>query len=137
MIRGRNQGSFWHSKSNSSSQKGIFFLYRINLAKPLWIRQRLIKLLRIIMRDCTIQNVHPTRIYKPSFWMTLIFLVFQKKRETLDKDLTLLEISEAIDCMQAGKVAGSDSIPIDIYKRFKKKPTTNSSVGNVQRMSTG
>lgn len=66
------------------------------------------------MRDCTVQNVHPAQIYKPTFW-TLIFLVFQKKRETLDKDLTLLEISEAIDCMQAGKMARSDSIPIDIY----------------------
>lgn len=39
----------------------------------------------------------------------------------LEKDLSTLEVSAAIDAMTAGKTPGPDGLPIDIYKKFKDK----------------
>ena len=48
----------------------------------------------------------------------------EEDRINLDKELTLKEISEAIDAMRAGKTAGPDGLPIDIYKKCKEKLLT-------------
>lgn len=37
-------------------------------------------------------------------------------RDSLDGEITTLEISEAVSAMNAGKTAGPDGLPIDIYK---------------------
>lgn len=42
-------------------------------------------------------------------------------RDSLDGEITTLEISEAVSAMNAGKTAGPDGLPIDIYKMFKDK----------------
>ena len=39
----------------------------------------------------------------------------------LEKELTMQELSAAIDAMTAGKTSGPDGLPIDIYKKFKDK----------------
>ena len=39
----------------------------------------------------------------------------------LEKELTIQELSAAIDAMTAGKTSGPDGLPIDIYKKFKDK----------------
>lgn len=42
------------------------------------------------------------------------------KRE-LEKDITLMEVSEAIDSIKGGKTPGPDGIPVEIYKLYKQK----------------
>lgn len=45
----------------------------------------------------------------------------ENERSTLGASLTLEEISEAIRCMNSGKAAGPDGLPIEIYKIFESK----------------
>lgn len=40
------------------------------------------------------------------------------------KDITILEVSAAIDLIKGGKSPGSDGIPIEIYKTFQHKLIT-------------
>lgn len=47
--------------------------------------------------------------------------ISEEESRALDGKFTKLEIAEAIGCMQAGKTAGPDGIPIDIYKIFQSK----------------
>lgn len=47
--------------------------------------------------------------------------ISENESKALDGELTEIEIAEAINCMQAGKTAGPDGIPIDIYKKFQSK----------------
>lgn len=45
-------------------------------------------------------------------------------RTNLEKDITVEELSAAIDCIKAGKTPGPDGRPIEIYKKFKNKLLT-------------
>ena len=42
----------------------------------------------------------------------------EEENKTLDEEITKQEIADAIGSMQAGKAAGLDGIPIDLYKTF-------------------
>lgn len=46
------------------------------------------------------------------------------ERSSLGANLTLDEISLAIRCMNSGKAAGPDGLPIEIYKKFESKLRT-------------
>lgn len=45
--------------------------------------------------------------------------ISEESKAALDKQLSKEEISEAIGALKAGKTAGPDGLPIDIYKYFK------------------
>lgn len=45
----------------------------------------------------------------------------EEHKDEIGKDISLQEVVEAIDLMKAGKAAGPDGLPIDIYKKFKDK----------------
>lgn len=47
--------------------------------------------------------------------------ISEEQQLGLDLDLSLTEILAAIDSMKAGKAAGTDGLPIDLYKKFKDK----------------
>lgn len=40
---------------------------------------------------------------------------------TLDTNLTIKEIQEAVDILKLGKAAGRDELPMDFYKKFQYK----------------
>lgn len=46
-----------------------------------------------------------------------ILVIPEDVKEDLDLEISKEEIAEAIDGMKSGKQAGSDGIPIDIYKK--------------------
>ena len=48
----------------------------------------------------------------------------EEESKLLDEELTKQEISDAMGSMQAGKAAGLDGIPIDLYKTFQSKLLT-------------
>lgn len=48
----------------------------------------------------------------------------EEENKTLDEEITKQEIAEALGSMQAGKAAGLDGIPIDLYKTFQSKLLT-------------
>lgn len=50
--------------------------------------------------------------------------ISEKHKNTLDKQLSIAEISEARSTLQAVKTAGLDGLPIDFYKQFKDKLVT-------------
>lgn len=51
-----------------------------------------------------------------------------EKKKKLNKGISLQEVVDAIKLMKAGKAAGPDGIPIDIYKKFKEKLIRISSI---------
>lgn len=42
-------------------------------------------------------------------------------KEELEKDITLVELSLAIDSIKGGKTPGPDGLPIEVYKMFKHR----------------
>ena len=55
--------------------------------------------------------------------------ISDESKDILNAELTVEEISNAIDSMRAGRTSGPDGLPIDIYKRLKNN--LHSPPGNV------
>lgn len=67
----------------------------------------------------------PNSDAQTSFLDNLKFPNISKEVKTnLDSNLTMDEILDAIDAMNAGKRAGPDGLPIDIYKKLKSELLT-------------
>uniref|UniRef100_A0A3Q3GBT7 Reverse transcriptase domain-containing protein n=1 Tax=Kryptolebias marmoratus TaxID=37003 RepID=A0A3Q3GBT7_KRYMA len=47
--------------------------------------------------------------------------LLEEEKTTLDRPLTIKDLSEAIDSMNSGKTPGPDGLPIEFYKAFKNK----------------
>lgn len=75
-----------------------------------------------IMKNFTVLKTTIIQIFNLIFLGKLNIPHIQEgTRDSLDGDITLLEISEAISAMNASKTCGPDSLPIDTYKVFKDK----------------
>jgi hypothetical protein len=120
MTRAKRLGSCWPGKSNSSKQReqSIQDAGGAVMVDPREINNTF----KSLYEKLYASEYPPETDTQASFLERLEFPnISNESKDILNGELTVEEISNAIDSMRVERASVSDGLPIDIYKRLKNK----------------